>query len=153
MRVRACVVAILVGAFCVEAAYAATTRPELIRKGDALCVRVKRELAPLRVRAQAANNLPEDQKWPAAAELWADQILIQKRFVKRFHAIGLPPNDRRARLLSRGLDRGVVLAQRVQRAFAQHDATALSGALRAYIAFTLDLNRRTRAYGFRVCGR
>jgi hypothetical protein len=153
VRVTACVVAILVGAFCVEGAYGATTRSELIRKGDALCARVKRELAPLRVRAQAANSLPEDKRWPAAAELWSDQIRIQKRFVNRFHAIGLPPNDRRARLLSRGLDRGVVLAQRVQRAFVQHDTTALSGALRAYIAFTLDLNRRTRAYGFRVCGR
>jgi hypothetical protein len=133
-------------------AQASTSRSELIRRGDALCVSVKRELAPLRARAEAAKTLPLDQKWTATADLWTDQVRIQKRFVKRFHAIGLPANDAAARALSRGLDRGVVLAQRVQRAFAERDTLVLPDVLPTYVSFTLNLNERTRAYGFRVCG-
>jgi hypothetical protein len=145
---------VILGAVLVTADVAlAVSRGEFIRRGDALCTTVKRQLAPLRVRAEAATSLPEDQKWAAAADIWADQIRIQKRFVARFHAIGLPPDDRRARDLVSGLDRGVVLAVRVQRAFAARNTAALPGALTSYVRFTTDLNRRVRAYGFRVCGR
>ena len=113
---------------------------------------MKRELVPVRARAEAAKTLPTDLQWAAVADIWAAQIRIQKRFVTRFHAIGLPPNDRKARELSKGLDRGLVLANRVQKAFATRNTAAIPTVVRSYLDFTLDLNRRTRAYGFRVCG-
>lgn len=135
------------------AAHAAPTKLEFIRKGDALCTDVARQLAPLRRRAEAAKLLPEARQWPAATALWTDQITIQRRFNERFRAIGVPAGDRLALRLVSGLDRGVVLARRVRDAFARHDVPALGAALRAYVDFTLTLNRRVQAYGFRVCGR
>lgn len=134
-------------------AVAATTKAEFIKRGDALCVRMARELAPLQQRAQAALTLPESKKWSAAAAIWSDQIRIQVRFNRQLRAIGAPPNDARARNLLAQLDRGVVLARRIQVAFANARIAALASALPAYLQFTLRLNRQVRAYGFRVCGR
>jgi hypothetical protein len=130
-----------------------TTRAEFIRKGDALCAQVKRELVPIQRRVAAAKNLPESQKWVAVADLWSDQIKIQKRFVRRFRDVGVPANDRWAQELVSGLDRGVALAERVQRAYASRNEAAIPRALSEYVTFTLSLNAKVRAYGFRVCGR
>jgi hypothetical protein len=134
-------------------ASAAPTKSEFIRKGDALCTDVARQLVPIRQRAQAAQALPESQKWAAAAAIWQAQIAIQKRFNERLRAVGTPAGDSFAPRLVAGLDRGLVLARRVHSAFARRDRAALANALPAYVEFTLALNRRVRAYGFRVCGR
>jgi hypothetical protein len=149
---RLVAVALVLACSWAESATAATSRGEFIRRGDALCAQVKRELAPVRARAEAAKGLPVSQQWAAAADIWADQIRIQKRFTRRFHAIGVPANDRAARQVVAGLDRGVVLAVRVRKAFATRNAATLPAALQAYVTFTLTLNRRVAAYGFRVCG-
>jgi hypothetical protein len=135
------------------AASAAPTKPEFIRKGDALCADVARQLRPIRRRAEAAKSLPEAQKWAAAAELWTDQISIQRRFNMRMRAIGTPRGDTRAARLVAALGGGVVLARRVRDGFARRDRDALARALTAYVRFTIDLNARVRAYGFRVCGK
>ena len=144
---------VLVSAVCVSAAVAAPTRSEFIRKGDAVCTQTKRELVPIRARAEAAKLLPQSRQWAATANIYADQIVIQKRFVARFRAIGVPANDAAAKALVGRLDQGVVLAQRVQRGFATHDVASLQTALPAYLRFTLETNRRVVAYGFRSCGR
>ena len=88
----------------------------------------------------------------AVTALWSDQIRIQSRFIPRFRAIGFPAGDATARSLSSGLERGLLLARRVRDAFAARSTSALATALPAYVRFTLSLNRRVRAYGFRVCG-
>jgi hypothetical protein len=152
--VRRATLALILFLACASVGTAASTptRAEFIRKGDALCAQVKRELVPITRRAEAAKSLPDSQKWAAAADIWGDQIRIQRRFVRRFHEIGVPANDVRARVIVKGLDRGVVLAVRVQKAFASRDAGALPKALKDYVGFTLTLNARVRAYGFRVCG-
>jgi hypothetical protein len=152
--VRKAALALTLFLACASVAVGASTptRAEFIRKGDALCAQVKRELAPIRNRAEASKSLPDSQKWAAAADIWADQIRIQRRFVRRFHELGVPANDARARGIVKGLDRGVVLAVRVQKAFANRDEAALPRALQDYVTFTLTLNARVRAYGFRVCG-
>jgi hypothetical protein len=137
--------------FAVGAASAAPTKAQFIRKGDALCREVQRELAPLRRRAQAAKSMPESRQWAAVERLWADQIRIQARFTARLHAVGLPAGDSEARSIVLGLDRGLVLARRVRDRFAKRSAT-VGVALTAYARFTLSLNRRVAAYGFKVCG-
>lgn len=139
-------------ALSVGAAHAAPTKAQFIRKGDALCREVQRELAPLVRRAQAAKSLPESQQWAAAQRLWADQIKIQARFIARLRAIGIPTGDSKARSIVLGLDRGLVLARRVRDAFARRSTTSLAAALPEYIRFTMSLNRRVAAYGFKVCG-
>jgi len=53
----------------VGAAHAAPTKAQFIRQGDALCLQVQRDLAPLRRRAEAAKSLPESQQWAAAQRL------------------------------------------------------------------------------------
>jgi hypothetical protein len=136
-----------------QAGAAVPSRGEFIRKGDALCARVKREMTPVVARAEEARKLPESRQWAAVADIWADQIAIQRRFVARFRALGAPRNDRAARQIVAGLDRGVVLAERVGKAFATRNTAAIPSALRAYLEFTLSTNRRVVAYGFRVCGR
>jgi hypothetical protein len=135
----------------VGAASAAPTKAQFIRKGDALCRDVQRELAPLRQRAQAAKSMPESQQWAAVERLWADQIRIQARFTARLRAVGVPTGDTQARSIVFGLDRGLVLARRVRDRFAKRSAT-VGVALTAYVRFTLSLNRRVAAYGFKVCG-
>ena len=137
----------------VSAAFAAPTRAQFIRQGDALCLQVQRELAPLRRRAQAAKSLPESRQWAAVAQLWADQIRIQARFNTRLRAVGVPNGDAKARSIISGLDRGLALARRVQDGFARRSTTTLALALPEYIRFTTSLNRRVTAYGFRICGR
>jgi hypothetical protein len=134
-------------------AVAATTKAEFIKRGDALCTSMARELAPLKRRAEAAKSLPQDKQWAAVAAIWSDQIRIQVRFNQRLRAIGAPPNDATARSLLAQLDQGVVLARRIRDAFADRRVTSLASALPAYLQFTLKLNRRVSAYGFRVCGR
>ncbi len=136
----------------VSAAFAAPTKAQFIQKGDALCREVQRELAPLVRRAQAAKSLPESQQWPVAQRLWADQIRIQARFTARLRAVGLPTGDLKARSIVSGLGRGLVLARRVRDAFARRSTTSLAVALPEYIRFTMSLNRRVAAYGFKVCG-
>jgi hypothetical protein len=137
----------------VASANAAPTRSEFIRKGDLVCRQTQRELVPIRTRAQAAKTLPQSQLWAATAEIWADQIRIQRRFVSRFRAIGTPAGDPVAERLVGSLAGGVTLAVRVQRGFAERDSALLSNALPAYIKYTLSLNKRVATYGFRVCGR
>jgi hypothetical protein len=139
-------------ALSVGAAHAAPTKAQFIRQGDALCVQVQRELAPLVRRAQAAKSLPESQQWAAAQQLWADQIKIQARFTARLRAVGIPTGDSKARNIVLGLDRGLVLARRVRDAFARRSTASLAVALPEYIRFTMSLNRRVAAYGFKVCG-
>lgn len=151
-RISVSVVAV-VGLGLPGSALAAPTKAQFIRQGDALCSNVQRELAPLRRQAEVAQSLPEAQKWGAAARLWTAQIQIQRRFVARFRALGLPAGDSRARGLVVGLDRGLALAVRVRNAFAARSTNGLATALPAYLRFTLSLNRRVAAYGFRVCGR
>ncbi len=136
----------------VSAAFAAPTKAQFIQRGDALCREVQRELAPLVRRAQAAKSLPESQQWPVAQRLWADQIRIQARFTARLRAVGLPTGDLKARSIVSGLGRGLVLARRVRDAFARRSTTSLAVALPEYIRFTMSLNRRVAAYGFKVCG-
>jgi hypothetical protein len=136
----------------VGAAHAAPTKAQFIRQGDALCLQVQRDLAPLRRRAEAAKSLPESKQWAAAQQLWADQIKIQARFNARLRAVGLPRGDSKARSIVLGLDRGLVLARRVQDAFARRSTTSLAVSLPEYIRFTVALNRRVAAYGFKVCG-
>jgi hypothetical protein len=97
----------------VSAAHAAPTKAQFIRQGDALCLGVQRELAPLRRRAEAAKA-PESRQWAAAQRLWADQIRIQARFTARLRAVGVPTGDSKARSIVLGLDRGLVLARRVR---------------------------------------
>jgi hypothetical protein len=135
-----------------SAASAASTKAEFIKRGDALCARMQKELAPLRRRAEAAYALPESRRMAAAAAIWRDQIRIQVSFNQRLRAVGAPPDDTAARRLLAQLDRGVVLARRIQSAFADGRIASLSSALPAYLEFTLKLNRQVRAYGFRVCG-
>jgi hypothetical protein len=137
----------------VSAAQAAPTKPQFIRQGDALCLQVRRDLAPLRRRAEAAKSLPEGQQWVAAQQLWADQNRIQARFNTRLRALGVPTGDSKARSIVLGLDRGLVLARRVRDAFARRSYTSLAVTLPEYIRFTMLLNRRVAAYGFKVCGR
>ena len=79
--------------------------------------------------------------------------MIQKRFTTRFKAIGVPAGDSTARALVALLDRGVVLAQRVQQGFAAHDVVVLQTALPAYLRLALTTNKRVIAYGFHTCGR
>jgi hypothetical protein len=136
-----------------SAAFAAPTKAQFIQRGDALCREVQRQLVPLRRRAEAAKSLPESQMWAAATRLWTDQIQIQARFTARLHGVGLPTGDSRARSIVGGLDRGLVLARRVRDAFARRSTSALATALPAYVRFTVSLNRRVAAYGFKVCGR
>jgi hypothetical protein len=150
--VRRATLALILVLACASVATAASTptRAEFIRKGDVLCAQVKRQLVSLTRRAEAAKNLPDSQKW--ATDIWGDQIRIQRRVVRLFHEIGVPANDARARVIVKGLDRGVVLAVRVEKAFARRDEAAIPEALNDYVSFTLTLNARVRAYGFRVCG-
>ncbi len=133
-------------------ASAASTKAEFIKRGDALCAGMAKELAPLRRRAEAAYALPESRRMAAAAAIWSDQIRIQVRFNQRLRAVGAPPDDAAASRLLGQLDRGVVLARRIQSAFATGRIASLASALPAYLDFTLKLNRQVRAYGFRVCG-
>jgi hypothetical protein len=144
--------AVLALTVSVAAAVAAPTKGQFIRQGDTLCAQVKRELVPLRRQATAAKSLPRSQMWAAVTRLWSAQIQIQRRFISRFHRIGVPANDSRARALVSGLDRGIGLAIRVRDAFAARDTSALSTMLPAYVRYTASLNRRVVAYGFRVCG-
>jgi hypothetical protein len=139
-------------ALSVGAAHAAPTKAQFIRQGDGLCQEVQRQLAPLVRRAQAAKSLPESQQWAAAQQLWTDQIKIQARFTARLRAVGIPTGDSKARSIVLGLDRGIVLARRVRDAFARRSTTSLAAALPEYIRFTMSLNRRVAAYGFKVCG-
>jgi hypothetical protein len=139
-------------ALSASAALAAPTKAQFIRKGDALCRQVQRELVPLASRAQAAKSLPVSQQWAAAERLWGDQIRIQARFTTRLRAVGVPNGDSKARSIVRGLDRGLVLARRVHDAFARRSTTSLAAALPEYIRFTMSLNRRVAAYGLKVCG-
>ena len=139
--------------FAVSAAIAAPTKAQFIQKGDALCRQVQRELVPLTRQAQAAKSLPLSQQWGAAERLWADQIRIQARFTARLRALGVPSGDSKARSIVLGLDRGLVLAHRVRDAFARRSTTSLAAALPEYIRFTMSINRRVAAYGFKVCGR
>ena len=134
-------------------AAASPSKAEFIRKGDALCTQTKRALVPIQARAQAAKTLPDDAKWQATAELWADQIAIQRRFVVRFRAIGTPSGDRAATDLISRMARGIPLAVNIQRGYANRDTTRLPTFLSNYVNFTLNLNRRVVAYGFRACGR
>ena len=136
-----------------SSAVAASTKAEFIKRGDALCAGMAKQLAPLRRRAEAAYALPESRRMAAAAEIWGDQIRIQVTFNQRLRAIGAPPDDAAASNLLVQLDRGVVLARRIRSAFADGRIASLASALPAYIEFTLKLNRQVRAYGFRVCGR
>jgi len=136
----------------VGAAHAAPTKSEFIRQGDALCLQVQRDLAPLVRRAQTAKSLPESQQWAAAQRPWADQIRIQARFTARLRAVGVPTGDSKARSIVLGLDRGLVLAHRARDAFARRSTTSLAVTLPEYIRFTMSLNRRVAAYGFKVCG-
>ena len=136
-------------ALSASAALAAPTKAQFIRQGDALCRQVQRELVPLASRAQAAKSLPVCQQWAAAERLWGDQIRIQARFTARLRAVGVPTGDSKARSIVRGLDRGLVLARRVRDAFARRSTTSLAAALPEYIRFTMSLNRRVAAYGFR----
>ena len=133
-------------------ASAASTKAEFIKRGDALCAGMAKQLAPLRRRAEAAYALPENRRMAAAAAIWSDQIRIQVTFNQRLRAVGAPPDDAAARRLLGQLDRGVVLARRIQSAFADRRIASLASALPAYLDFTLKLNRQVRAYGFRVCG-
>lgn len=152
-RAAAAVTAAAALAAPLAATAASPTRGEFVRKGDALCLQTQRELAPLRRRADAAQSLPEAQRWTAVTRIWTAQIGIQARFNRRFHALGTPAGDRAARGLVAGLDRGLVLARRIRNAFAGRDATTLATALPAYVRQTMSLNRRVVAYGFRTCGR
>jgi hypothetical protein len=153
MKFVALSAALVMACVCAEAAQAAPSRSEFIRKGDEACAQTKRELVPLVARAQQAKVLPQSEQWAAAAALWADQIRIQKRFVVRFKAIGTPAGDTVAQKLVASLASGVTLAIRVQRGFAERNQVLLSTALPAYLRFTLALNKRVAAYGFRTCGR
>jgi hypothetical protein len=152
MRALSVTAVSLLAALAFAGAASATSKSEFIRRGDALCTRTLKELAPLRRRAEAAASAPEAKRWSLAASLWSDQIRIQTRFNDRLRAIGTPRGDAAARNLLSRLDRGVVLARRVRDAFAARRVTALATALEAYVDFTLALNDRIRAYGFRVCG-
>lgn len=134
-------------------ATASPSKAEFIRKGDALCTDTKRALVPVRARAQAATTLPTDAKWRATADIWVDQIAIQRRFVTKLRALGTPAGDRTAADLVSRVARGVPLAVQIQRGFADRDTTRLPTLLSDYVTFTLELNRRVVAYGFRVCGR
>ncbi len=153
MRLIALLAALVVAAVCAGSAQAAPTRGEFIRKGDAVCAQTKKELAPILARAQAAKLLPPSEQLGAVTAIWADQVRIQKRFVARFRTIGTPAGDTVAQKLVASLAHGVTLAIRVQRGFAERDATSLSLDLPAYLKFTQSLNKRVAAYGFRVCGR
>ena len=46
------------------------------------------------------------------AEIWADQIAIQRRFVTRFRAIGIPAGDRAVAALVQSRTVGVEVAER-----------------------------------------
>jgi hypothetical protein len=131
----------------------APTKGQFIRRGDALCTSVRRELVPVRRQAEAAKSLPESQQWAAVTRIWTAQVKIQGRFNARFRAIGVPSGDSVARGLVAGLGRGLTLARRVRDGFATRDQYELAKALPAYVRFTTSLNRRVVAYGFRVCGR
>ena len=135
-----------------SSATAASTKAEFIKRGDALCAGMAKQLAPLRRRAEAAYALPESKRMAAAAAIWGDQIRIQVAFNQRLRAVGAPPGDAAAGRLLAQLDRGVVLARRIRSAFADGRIDSLASALPAYLEFTLKLNRQVRAYGFRVCG-
>jgi hypothetical protein len=149
----AAVAVFLAGAAGSAAAAPTASKAEFIRRGDALCVRVARQLAPLVQRAQAAQSLPESKRWAAAADIWGDQIRIQARFNRQLRAIGAPRGDARARRILRDLDRGLVMARRVRSAFVARDQDALVAVLPGYLKFTAAVNRRVGAYGFRYCGR
>ena len=130
----------------------AAANKAVIKRGDALCAGMAKQLEPLRRRAEAAYALPESKRMAAAAAIWGDQIRIQVAFNRRLRAVGAPPGDAAAVRLLAQLDRGVVLARRIRSAFADGRIDALASALPAYLEFTLKLNRQVRAYGFRVCG-
>ena len=149
----ALVVALALSALAGAANAATPTKREFIRKGDALCASIARELVPIRQRAEAAKSLPQSRQWAAATSIWSDQIAIQLRFNTKFRAIGVPAGDATAGRLVSSLDRGVVLARKVRDGFARRDVNALASSLPAYLQYTLALNRRIQAYGFRVCGR
>jgi hypothetical protein len=97
--------------------------------------------------------VPVSQQWAALADIWADQIVVVKRFAARFKAIGVPAGDSSAKAIVALLDRGVVLAQRVQEGFATHDAALLQTAVPAYVRLAVSTNKRVVAYGFHTCGR
>ena len=152
-RASVVALALVVSVLAAAPASAAPSKGEFIRKGDALCLALARQLQPLRVRAEAAKSLPEAQMWSATASLWTDQVRLHAQFVTRFHAIGVPAGDATARSLVRGLDQGLVLARRIRDGFVTRNATLLQQTLPQYVRFTLTLNRRVAAYGFRICGR
>ena len=74
-------IAVLHGA---TVAHASPSKAEFIRRGDVICTQTRQALAPIQKRAQAAKSLPTDAKWRATADVWADQIAIQRRFIGIF---------------------------------------------------------------------
>jgi hypothetical protein len=137
----------------VEAAAAAPTKAEFIRRGDALCTQAKGQLVPLHREAESAKALPREKMWSAATRLWTKQLRIQSGFVSRFRSLGVPPNDARARSIVAGMGRGLTLTRRVRDAFAARSTSRLATELQAFLQYTVALNRRVVAYGFVVCGR
>jgi hypothetical protein len=132
-------------------AVAASTKAEFIKRGDALCVGMAKELAPLRRRADAAYALAESRRMAAAATIWGDHP-----DPGQFQPAA--PRDRRATRRC-GRSRSARAARPRRRACPPHPGrlrerriASLSSALPAYIGFTLTLNRKVKAYGFRVCG-
>ena len=83
------------------------------------------------------------------AERWSSAVTFR---TARLRAVGVPTGDSKARSIVLGLDRGLVLARRVRDAFARRSTTSLAVTLPEYIRFTMSLNRRVAAYGFKVCG-
>ena len=146
------VTALLMSLATAGVAQASPSKAEFIRKGDALCTQTKKALVPIQARAQAAKTLPTDARWQATADIWADQIAIQRRFIAKFHAIGTPAGDRAATSLVASMSKGLTLAVNVQQGFADRDTIRLPTFLSDYVTYLLKLNRRVAAYGFRVCG-
>jgi hypothetical protein len=155
VRGLACIAALcaLVSIVGTSAAVAAPTKPQFIRQGDALCTRTAREFAPLMQRVEAARSLPEARVWPEVAAIWGEHVRLQTRFARRFGAIGVPARDAAAASLVNSLATGPALARAIRDAAKARSDARLGSATAAYIRFTTALNRRVRAYGFRVCGR
>jgi len=147
------VTALLISLATTGIAQASPSKAEFIRKGDALCTQTRKALVPIQARAQAAKTLPTDAKWQATADIWADQITVQRRFIAKFRAIGIPAGDPTATSLVTGLSKGLMLAVNVQQGFAARDTIRLPTFLSDYVTYLLKFNRRVALYGFRVCGR
>lgn len=131
------------------------SKAEFIRKGDAVCreILVEAEKIDEQAAAIGARDVTNQNTQQVAAQIWAQQIALTRKFKNRLQSLGAPAgSENEVSQLVATLEDAIALGDQIRMQLADGQINETPTFVEEYANVVQEGNLQAQQFGFKVCG-